>query len=96
MGTEMPVCRTDENVKADAIAYLTRTGNADILPILGLVADPVAVERALAKAKAGLNSKTVPPRAHDRRAGAGMFCPVCGRRTQADGRCRRQACGGAR
>lgn len=34
----------DDTTRADARAYLTRTGNADLLPILGLGPDPEAVE----------------------------------------------------
>jgi hypothetical protein len=45
-------------IQAAAIAYLQRTGNADVMVVLGLVEDPVVAERSRAKAKAALRGKS--------------------------------------
>jgi hypothetical protein len=42
MGTEIDRGYLSPATQADATAYLTRTGNADLLPILGLVEPPPA------------------------------------------------------
>lgn len=64
--------------KAAATRYLTRTGNADLLPILGLVDDPEAVRRI----PVGVGVKTY------------VNCKKCKRRMwQAwDGACKRPDC----
>jgi len=72
--------------RAAAIRYITRTGNADVLEALGLVADPVAAERTAAKARAMFNGHNLPPLEPGR-------CPVCDHRLASHGGCnRRKAC----
>jgi hypothetical protein len=56
MGTKIERTHLPPETRADAIRYLSRTGNADVLEALGLVADPVAEERSRAKALAEMNA----------------------------------------
>lgn len=66
-------------IRAAAASYLTRTGNADLLPILGLVVEPKAIEGGQAK-----------PLASAARPG---FCPICQNKLPGHGVCRRsKAC----
>lgn len=60
MGTEIERTHLAPATRADAIRYLERTGNADVLEALGLVVDPIAVERTAAKARAMLNGHNPP------------------------------------
>jgi ribosomal protein S14 len=46
MGTQIDRGYLPPETVADATSYLTRTGNADLLPILGLGDDPKVVKRA--------------------------------------------------
>jgi hypothetical protein len=59
MSTEIERTHLAPETRADAIRYLTRTGNTDVLEALGLVADPVAAERSRAKARAMFNGHGV-------------------------------------
>ena len=93
--TTLPLTHLDDTVKADATAYLTRTGNADLLPILGLAGEPVR-SVPLPKGTVHLGKPARRP-ANGHFAKDGLtYCAQCTRRTRADGRCRRRACGGAR
>lgn len=70
--------RTAPELRARAAAYLVRTDNTDLLVILGL-----AVE-----------SSGVQPEKPYKAVGGRLYCRVCSKRTQADGKCRRAGCGG--
>lgn len=72
--------------RAAAVRYLKRTGNADVLEALGLVADPVAEERGRAKALAELKNKRMSPAPGPARAG---YCPICQNKLPGHGVCRR-------
>lgn len=69
--------------QAAAARFLTRTGNADLLPILGLDGEPIrdAPMRGL-KDYAMSDGR--------------LRCTRCKKPTQPDGRCRRKDCGGVR
>lgn len=69
--------------RADAASYLTRTGNADLLPILGLTGDPEAAQAQQAKARALLGGRAAPPMP------PGYRCGVCRNRLPTTGACRR-------
>jgi len=55
--TPAPGTEAMDAARADAVTYLERTGNSDLLPILGLVADPVAERARRAKALVDMGSK---------------------------------------
>ena len=80
----------DPTTRAKAIRYLTRTGNADLLPILGLVdADAALVERRAAKARSMFNGRGVP----EDLTAQGYSCGICGNPLPMHGFCRRsKAC----
>ena len=87
MGTEIERTYLAPETRADAIRYLTRTGNADVLEALGLVVDPVAAERSAAKARAMLNGHGPAPRTPSpARRG---YCPICNNKLPGYGVCRR-------
>jgi hypothetical protein len=71
--------RLAPETRTAAARYLERTGNADILPILGLAGEPEPASRpAKGMALAGRVAGT---------------CPVCGNRLASHGGCnRRKAC----
>lgn len=80
-----PTPALSPEIRAAAARYLVRSGNADLLVVLGLAHDPAKVRRP-PKGAAG---------------GSGVFCKACNRVTKPDGKCRRRDCaagprGGAR
>lgn len=87
MATEIDRGYLPPEIRAAATAYLTRSGNADLLPILGLTPDPVAAEMSAAKAKGMLRGHGLPS------ARARGVCPICQNKLPGHGVCRkRQAC----
>ena len=86
MGTEIERTHLAPATRADAIRYLTRTGNADVLEALGLVVDPVAAERSAAKARAMFNGHNLPAVREAERPG---YCPICSNKMPGHGVCRR-------
>ncbi len=99
MPTQLDRTYLPEATRADAISYLTRTGNADLLEALGLAADPIAAERSAAKGRAMLyGHATGPLPAGETRAG---YCVRCNNKLPGHGVCKRtkrcrEAAGGAR
>lgn len=92
--TELARPTDDPNARADAIRYLTRTGNTDLIEILGLDNAP-ARGMNLPKGIKHLGKHERPTPGHTMRNGK-AYCTICKRQTRADGICRRSACGGAR
>jgi hypothetical protein len=86
LSTQLDRTHLPEETRADAISYLTRSGNADVLEALGLVADPIAAERSRAKALAGLNAKAPASRPAADRPG---YCVHCNNKLPGHGVCRR-------
>ena len=82
--TPAPGTEAMDAARADAVTYLERTGNSDLLPILGLVADPVAERARRAKALVDMGSKPWSQRA----AGPGD-CERCGNALPKSGVCRK-------
>ena len=68
--TEIGLSRLPDETRLAAARYLTRTGNADVLEALGLVADPIAARQARAKAMADMSHGYTGARARP-------DCPVC-------------------
>lgn len=94
VSTQLDRPSMDPATRAAATHYLQRTGNADLLPVLGLDDTPARPVRLPKGVSADVRQEK-PVNGHVVRDGK-TFCAQCMRRTQADGRCRRQACGGAR
>lgn len=74
----------------DATAYLTRTGNADLLPVLGLIDDPVATRRRIEKAHAEVGIKPRSPKPEPPPPVARGGCPLCGNKVPKSGVCRKR------
>lgn len=70
LDVEPPRSRLPETAAA-ATRYLTSTGNADLLPVLGLVDEPVAPATFVVR-----NGRSYCPRC-DKRVGAGGYCFTC-------------------
>lgn len=90
--TQVDTSYLDPATRDAARRYLERSGNADITVILGLTPDPGRKRRppkgTVAPVRECGNGYEVRDGKH--------YCTQCRRRTQADGRCRRSDCGGAR
>jgi hypothetical protein len=73
-----------DEARVKATWYLVRTGNADLLQMLGLVADPVAEQARKAKALVETGQ-----RPWSKRAATPGSCPLCGNRLPKSGVCRK-------
>lgn len=87
-GTQTARAVDDPGTRAKAIVYLWRTGNLDLLAVLGLAEDPAEVEKRRDRAVAAIHSGGN----HHRRKL--VSCPTCKRNMwQAwDGVCKRYDC----